>query len=374
MLTPLLSEAHNHRLARRLSRIGIEYQNVDFGNRDEGDAGRDPTLAICRLHDAFAQLLPEQRERFGEAGVEALRFEPAAREFVGLYDRFIERYGHFSDSGNDFSHVPWREDQTAVVRLIAAEGAPRSSAVRVTREDIAARPGGRRCLRAFDRASRFQVLREEVSSFFTLCHGYHRPIYLRLAELCGMAEWHPRGRAVFYLSDGEVRALAAGQLDSADTERLVRERFEEEETVRDAAVPDEIFGDDPGPLRTETGGTLTGVATSPGRHTGRAVKISSVSQAPELAEGDVIVVPYSDVAWTPLFSRAGAIVAESGGFLSHTSIVAREYGIPAVVSVDAAMFAIPQGAQVVVDGFAGTVTVLEEAQAESPFDETGAIE
>ncbi len=144
--------------------------------------------------------------------------------------------------------------------------------------------------------------------------------------------------------------------------------------MRDAAVPDEIFGDNPGPLRTETGGTLTGVATSPGRHTGRAVKISSVSQAPELAEGDVIVVPYSDVAWTPLFSRAGAIVAESGGFLSHTSIVAREYGIPAVVSVDAAMFAIPQGAQVVVDGFAGTVTVLEDERADSPFDETGAIE
>jgi pyruvate,water dikinase len=103
------------------------------------------------------------------------------------------------------------------------------------------------------------------------------------------------------------------------------------------------------------------------------VKITSVSQAPELAEGDVIVVPYSDVAWTPLFSRAGAIVAESGGFLSHTSIVAREYGIPAVVSADAAMFSIPQGAQVVVDGFAGTVTVLEDERVDSPSEETGAI-
>ena len=185
VLTPLLSEAHNHRLARRLSRIGFEYQNVDFGNRDEGDEGRDPTLAICRLHDALERLTPVLRERFGEAGVEALRADPLAHEFVGLFDRFIERYGHFSDSGNDFSHVPWREDQAAVARLVVAEGTPRSSAVRVTRDDIAVRDGGRRCLRAFDRASRFQVLREEVSSFFTLCHGYHRPLYLRLAELCG---------------------------------------------------------------------------------------------------------------------------------------------------------------------------------------------
>ena len=226
-----------------------------------------------------------------QKGVEALRSDPRAQGFVQLFDRFIATYGHFSDSGNDFSHVPWREDQAAVVRLIVAQVAPRSSAVRVTREDIAARPGGGRCLRAFDRAARFQVLREEVSSFFTLCHGYHRPLYLRLAELCGMAEWPPSGRAVFYLSDSEVRSLAAGQLDSDEAKRLVRERFEEEEQVRDAAVPDEIFGDSPGPLRTETGGTLSGVATSPGRHTGRAVKISSASQAPELAEGDVIVVP-----------------------------------------------------------------------------------
>ncbi len=373
VLTPLLSEAHNHLLARRLSRIGIEYQDVDFANRDEGEEGRDPALAIRRLHEALGRLEPEQQERFGAMGVEALRAEPSASAFVGLYDRFIATYGHFSDSGNDFSHVPWREDERAVIRLIEAQAPPRSSAARVTREDIAARPGGGRCLRAFDRASRFQVLREEVSSFFTLCHGYHRPLYMRVGELCETAEWHPDGRAVFYLSDSEVRALAAGPLDRDQAERLVRERFEEEEEVRDAAVPDEIFGDNPGPLPTETGGTLTGVATSPGRHTGRAVKISSVSQAPELADGDVIVVPYSDVAWTPLFSRAGAIVAESGGFLSHTSIVAREYGIPAVVSVDAAMFAIPQGAQVVVDGFAGTVMVLEDEQADSPFDETGAI-
>jgi len=373
VVTPLLSEAHNHLLARRLSRIGIDYHNVDFANRDRGDEGREPTEAICLLHDASQQLALTLQQRLVQIGVGALRSEPHAREFTALFDRFIATYGHFSDSGNDFSLVPWREDQAAVVSLIEAQVAPRTSTVRVTRQDIAGRRGGRRCLRAFDRASRFQVLREEISSFFTLCHGYHRPLYLRLAEVCGAAQWHPCGRAVFYLSDAEIRSFATGQLAPDEAQRLIRDRFEEEELVRDALVPDEIFGDIPGPLRIDTGGTISGVGTSPGRHTGRAVKISSVSQAPELAEGDVIVVPYSDVAWTPLFSRAGAIVAESGGFLSHTSIVAREYGIPAVVSADAAMFSIPQGAMVVVDGFAGTVTVLEDEQVDSSSEQTGAI-
>lgn len=76
-----------------------------------------------------------------------------------------------------------------------------------------------------------------------------------------------------------------------------------------------------------------------------------------VAVGDVIVIPFSDVAWTPLFARAAAVVAEAGGILSHSSIVAREYGIPCVVSVHGACDAIPDGATVVVDGMAGTVLV-----------------
>ena len=66
------------------------------------------------------------------------------------------------------------------------------------------------------------------------------------------------------------------------------------------------------------------------------------------------MIPYSDVGWTPMLARAGAVVAESGGLLSHSSIVAREFGIPCVVSVAGAM-RIPDGASIRVDGYTGTV-------------------
>jgi pyruvate,water dikinase len=68
-------------------------------------------------------------------------------------------------------------------------------------------------------------------------------------------------------------------------------------------------------------------------------------------------VPHSDVSWTPLFARAGAIVAEAGGMLSHSSIVAREFGIPCVVSAAGACD-LPDGTEVVVDGYEGVVTVV----------------
>jgi pyruvate,water dikinase len=67
------------------------------------------------------------------------------------------------------------------------------------------------------------------------------------------------------------------------------------------------------------------------------------------------------VSWTPLFAQAAGIVAEAGGMLSHSSIVAREYGIPCVVSVADATVAITEGATLVVDGASGTVLV-EDAE------------
>jgi pyruvate,water dikinase len=82
-----------------------------------------------------------------------------------------------------------------------------------------------------------------------------------------------------------------------------------------------------------------------------------------VAQGDVIVIPYSDVAWTPLFARAAGVVAESGGILSHSAIVAREYGIPCVVSVADACSRIPDGAALVVDGTTGTVVVEDDSAA-----------
>jgi len=72
-----------------------------------------------------------------------------------------------------------------------------------------------------------------------------------------------------------------------------------------------------------------------------------------------LVVPYSDVGWTPLFTKAGAVVAESGGILSHSSIIAREYKIPAVVSVSQACQRL-DGKQVTVNGYTGEVTIHSE--------------
>jgi pyruvate,water dikinase len=122
--------------------------------------------------------------------------------------------------------------------------------------------------------------------------------------------------------------------------------------------PETIVGDDPVPVRGRAGATLlTGVPTSRGRHTGPARVVTSLAGAGEVGPQDVLVLAASDVTWTPLLLRAGAVVTETGGMLSHASIVAREFGLPCVASVHGATD-IPEGTMLCVDGAAGEVLLL----------------
>ena len=107
-----------------------------------------------------------------------------------------------------------------------------------------------------------------------------------------------------------------------------------------------------------SGTVLRGGPGAPGVARGRARVVVDPSDPAALQPGDVLVAPLTDPAWTPLFVPAAAVVVEIGAAMSHSMIVSRELGIPCVVGVDGATLQIPDGAEVEVDGEAGTVTVL----------------
>jgi pyruvate,water dikinase len=103
--------------------------------------------------------------------------------------------------------------------------------------------------------------------------------------------------------------------------------------------------------------TLKGVGASPGIVTGRARVIATLEEAGRLAQGEVLVCRSTAAPWTPLFAVAGAVVTNTGGILSHSAIVAREYAIPCVVGTRDATDQIADGALVTVDGGTGIVTI-----------------
>ncbi len=104
---------------------------------------------------------------------------------------------------------------------------------------------------------------------------------------------------------------------------------------------------------------LKGVGTSSGKITAPACVLFGPEDFPRLKPGDVLVAVTTTPAWTPLFALASAVVTDIGGPLSHSSIVAREYGIPAVMAARTATRAIQNGQLITVDGSAGTVTLEE---------------
>ena len=104
---------------------------------------------------------------------------------------------------------------------------------------------------------------------------------------------------------------------------------------------------------------LKGVAASPGRVTAIARVLNGPEDFDQMQAGDVLVASITTPAWTPLFARAAAVVTDVGGPLSHGSIVAREYGIPAVLGTGVATNRIRSGQVITVDGSAGVVMILD---------------
>lgn len=354
IVVPLLMQLYNRLVKRRLERSGLDYERYDPALGMDELEGHDPKTVLNRLHARFEGLGEDTRSRVSFNGYSALSV-PELASFRRSVDDFIGRFGHFSGSGNDFSAKPWREDPDLVVRMIADHRPPEPPKFGSTEIEKALRgPFSRLSLR---RARRFRIYRQQVSSLYTYGYGLFRDVFFELGDRFVARSLLDDRDDILYLYLDEVRGAVAGA--DMDLRSLAGERRREMKAVEDAPLPTIIFGDDAPPVYDETGSRLKGTPTSRGYYRGPVTVVRDPANADRLRNGDVLVIPYSDVGWTPLFARAGAVVSGSGGILSHSSIIAREYGIPAVVSVPGALD-IPDGAVVAVDGYKGEVTIQEE--------------
>jgi pyruvate,water dikinase len=188
-----------------------------------------------------------------------------------------------------------------------------------------------------------------------LFRAYYLAIGTRLKEKNLIQNAHD----ILYLFDEEVRSYIEGQNNSKDFMALVAKRKDEMALAEHIIMPEIVFGEQHPPIVMSIGETLSGTPTSRGYYTGKVKVINGISDFPKLEDGDVLVIPYSDVSWLPLFAKAGAVIAESGGILSHSSIIAREYGIPAVVSVNGAL-SLYDNTVVSIDGFKGEILIHKD--------------
>ncbi|MFI6787012.1 PEP/pyruvate-binding domain-containing protein [Nonomuraea sp. NPDC050383] len=151
-----------------------------------------------------------------------------------------------------------------------------------------------------------------------------------------------------------LRELVAAR--RAGYEQEARRRHVPRVMLSDGTEPEAVAAATAHPSGTAPEGALTGTAASAGTVTGPARVVLDPVGA-HLEPGEILVCPSTDPGWTPLFLTAGGLVMEMGGAMSHGAVVAREYGIPAVVGVPDATHRITTGRRITVNGAAGTVTL-----------------
>jgi phosphohistidine swiveling domain-containing protein len=364
VLGPLLMGLYNYLLGRLLSSQGVEFSQFDLteGMVDLHDF--DPANHLERLHNLLRTFPVELQEKIQTSPHEELKRLPAAREFLDQFDQFLVDFGHLSDSGNDFTTVPWRENPHMVLGMVASfEPIPRSQTQKVGISKIKASGFRKMILNLiYHRAREFRRLREEVSHLYTYGYGLFRYYYLALGRILVSDGVLQDNEDIFYLTDGEIRSIINGSMPIQPVKQIIQQHKMDMDKYKNINLPKVIFGEELPPLDNISSRVLLGVATSGGTYKGRVRIVSGLNDLDKVQAGDVIVVPYSDVSWTPLFHRAGAVIAESGGLLSHSSIVAREYNIPAVVNVEGAT-QLKDGTLVTVDGINGKVFIHEDSQA-----------
>jgi pyruvate,water dikinase len=301
---------------------------------------------------------------------EKLEQTESGRRLRRRFDAFISRFGFLSANGSDFATVSWKEDPSPVWRSIGRQAVQMPSwnteRVRQNREREVHRirkelRGLRRFL--FDRllrsTVRYMELRESTSLLMSEETYLMRCALLNIAHRLRNRELIDEPSDVFYLYYDELRLLLQEELAGAEAGSRISNRKAEIE--RDAKIepPNIITGQSPLLSRDsvhEECDYLEGIPGSPGKIQGEARVVRDPrSVAMELKPRDILIVPFTDVGWTPILPGIGGIVAETGGQLSHTSIIAREYGLPSVVSVRDATRRIQEGQPVTVDGNRGRV-------------------
>jgi len=351
---------------------------------------------ICRDPDSTRRFLdgtPDQAVRFLRSGQSG---EPGR-----LFRAFLDRHGHRCVREAELREQDWEADPRALVRMLrrsvadgaagravqeaaagAAAGAP-TGGLQVIAERVekcSATDNAAGLLEGYSRKTRFVVrgvlpsvrrfvvARENSKSLCIRIQWQFKKAYLHLGRLLAAQGLLEDGDQVFFLTHQELGALvnnpgawarerAGGRralypslftLQFEDVYRGVPEPIEHAEARTVPAAP---------AVAGAPRGVLQGVPVSAGVVTARARVVRGMDDAELLAPGEIMVASYTDVGWTPWFSTISGLVTEIGSTLSHGAVVAREYGIPAVVSVRDVMRRVSTGDTLTIDGRQGTVEV-----------------
>lgn len=350
--------------------------STDMGRRILGLAH------TARENESVRQIITSET---GARALERLADLPEAGPFRAGFDEFLSIHGHRSLREFEINSARWEEDPTPVLAMIrnylladtdletteSAADAERENLWQTIEQGLMPRPLERafqprlRLLRHLASRAKYLIRLRENSRFHHIMAFYAARKKVLETESLLLSQGRLKCKDdIFFLLWPEVKDLVAGRSDWTDVEDLIRERRMEYIRLGKQTAPRTI-GIDIKPVAVDPDHKrLSGQAAAPGTYEGIARVIMDPAVSAELHPGEILIAPYTDPAWTPLFLTAHAAVVEVGSYLSHAGTIAREYGMPCVVDVADCTRKIKSGDRIRVDGSTGSVILLEPGEHE----------
>lgn len=336
----------------------------------ETNQALESLAAAIRGDEALRRIFAEGR---GEELRPAIAATAAGPAFLEAFNSFLMAYGHRE---RDFSLASgtWGEEPRLVFELLATlAAAPPSESESYrrwerTRDELLSRsilglpPLRAGFLEALRRGRAFFSLREDSHFHATRALPPLRALAFECGRRLAEAGLIDSAADVLHLKFEELEALGGTWPPEATVELrpLIEARRAKRESLSSTPMIDPRYLAARAPRKGSEGLLLSGEPGSPGSAVGRVRLIRGPEDFGKLLPGEILVAPLTNPSWTPLFRHALAIVVDAGGPASHAAIVAREYGVPAVMGVGDGMAGLKDGQLVRVDGSAGTVSRADE--------------
>ncbi len=361
-------------LKRMLARWAPDFDTNAIPNLCHG--GND--MLSTRMVEAIADLatLASEDDACRAALTSPSALEDLARldeghPFLVALESFLTSFGHRGSREIELAAARWQEDVGALLVMIRSQlDAQERPADNAYARHLAARDQLHQALssrwkrRMVDHLVRriryYIVLRENTRHYHTKLFDVVRNKLLMLEnDLLATGALKISGD-LFYLTWDELQDLSNGTLAPVDASALVRNRRVHWQAAASQPPPDR-YGIPPTVSRSAEG-ALQGICACPGTASGTARIILHPREADRLQPGDILVAPYTDPTWTPLFPSLGGIVVELGSYLSHAGTIAREYQIPCIVDVAGCVARIQDGDHVTIDAVNGLVHLPEDSE------------
>ncbi|MBE9055078.1 glycerol-3-phosphate acyltransferase [Sphaerospermopsis sp. LEGE 08334] len=327
---------------------GVKEEQIDHSITPEVASLRSLKLLAADAQEILPEIEPERV-------FEQLEQIPEGQRILDDFAEILEDYGYLSEVGTDISVPRWKE-QPHLVRQIFVQF--------IQAHESANADESKQRHQGFVQ-SRVD-LKGRVTEVYSRLLAELRWTFLALEKLWLKDGLLKQTGDIFFLKLGEVRRLAANadpELRDKVAELLQKRRSQFLEDSQITQIPPLVYGNNPphpiaAPIDTSDH-ILLGIPASQGQAAGQVKVVRNLQEAGEINKQTILVVPYTDSGWATILVRAGGVIAEAGGKLSHGAIVAREYGIPAVMDVRGATYLLQDGQQVRIDGSKGIVELEE---------------